>query len=394
MPHSAQRNRKRLLYIVTRAEHGGAQSHVLDLLRNFRREFDVAVAVGEEGFLTEACRAESIPVHLIPHLEREIRPWSDVRAFFEMLRLIREEKPDLIHTHTWKAGLIGRMAARVCRIPSIYTVHMWHFGPEAPRAWRIVGPVLERLAAAWGQRTITVSHAGSALGRQYRIAHPSRIVTVHNGIVDSPERVRPGRNNIPVAIMVARFTAFKDHETILRAFAGLKFPARLQLVGGGPTLPATERLVDELGIRDRVEFTGDRDDVAQLLSHADLFVLASKTENLPISILEAMRAGLPVIASNVGGVSELVVHGETGLLTPPSSILPLTQALADLLGDKDKRVRFGRAGRARYEALFSLDRMIDRTRAVYSEVLRDRPLGAGKVPIEPPERVFTFSSRR
>jgi glycosyltransferase involved in cell wall biosynthesis len=368
-----QSRRKRLMYIITRAEHGGAQSHVLDLVRGFHNDYDISVAVGEEGFLTEACRADSIPVHLIPHLEREIRPWSDSRALFETLRLIRRERPDLIHAHTWKAGFVGRIAARLRRIPSIYTVHMWHFGRELPPAWRIFGPGLERTAARWSERTITVSRSGSEVGRQYRIAAPSRMVAIHNGIEDSPERAYPGRNSIPVVVMVARFTSFKDHETIVRAFAELNIPARLQLVGDGPTRAATERLVDGLGIRDRVEFPGDRNDVTQLLCRADVFVLASKLDNLPISILEAMRAGLPVIASDVGGISELVQHGETGLLVPPFSVAPMAYALADLLSDRGKRLRLGRAGRARYEMRFSLDRMIKQTRAVYADVLGESP---------------------
>jgi glycosyltransferase involved in cell wall biosynthesis len=361
--------RKRLMYIITRAEHGGAQSHVLDLVRGFRNDYDISVAVGEEGFLSEACRAESIPVHLIPHLEREIRPWSDTRAFFETLRLIRRERPDLIHTHTWKAGFLGRMAARYCGIPSIYTVHMWHFGPELPPAWQFFGPGLERAASRWSERTITVSRSACDVGRRYRIAAPSSMVAIHNGIGDSPERVRPDENPVPVVVMVARFTSFKDHETIVRAFAELDIPAHLQLVGDGPTRAATERLVDRLNIRDRVEFPGDRNDVTQLLCRADVFVLASRLDNLPISILEAMRAGLPVIASDVGGISELVVHGETGLLVPPFSVAPMARALTDLLVNKGKRLRLGRSGRARYEMRFSLDHMIERTRAVYSDVL-------------------------
>lgn len=377
------------MYIITRAEHGGAQSHVLDLVRGFRNEFDISVAVGEEGFLAEACRAESIPVHLIPHLEREIRLWSDSRAFFETLRLIRKERPDLVHAHTWKAGFVGRMAARLCGIPSIYTVHMWHFGPELPSTWRMFGPGLERVASRWSERTITVSHSASAVGRRYRITDPARMVAIHNGIEDSPERVRPGANPVPVVAMVARFTEFKDHETLVRAFAELKLPARLQLIGDGPTRKPTERLVAELGIPDRVEFPGDRDDVARLLCQADLFVLASKLDNLPISILEAMRAGLPVIASEVGGISELVIHGETGLLVPPFSIPSMVAALTELLADKRKRIHFGRSGRKRYETLFSLDQMIGRTRAVYAEVLGEARV-PGEVVVESADAVLNF----
>ena len=367
----AHKKRQRVMYMITRAEHGGAQSHVLDLVRGFRHEFDLSVAVGEEGFLTDACRAESVPVHLIPHLEREIRPWSDARALSETLDLLRAEQPDLIHAHTWKAGFIGRMAAHLRGIPSIYTVHMWHFGPELPHSWRLFGPALERAAARWSERTITVSHSGSEVGQRYRIGPPSRMVAIHNGIGDSPQRVRHGGNRVPVVVMVARFTSLKDHETIVRAFAELKVPARLQLVGGGPTRAATERLAAELGIADRVEFPGDRDDVSHLLSRADIFVLASKLDNLPISILEAMRAGLPVIASNVGGISELVVHGETGLLVPPFAVSPMVEALRELLADPGRRARLGWCGRRRYETSFSLTRMIERTRAVYTDVLEE-----------------------
>ncbi|HTA43050.1 MAG TPA: glycosyltransferase family 4 protein [Bryobacteraceae bacterium] len=389
MPEPNQSRRKRLMYIITRAEHGGAQSHVLDLVRGFRDEFDISVAVGEEGFLTEACRAESIPVHLIPHLEREIKLWSDTRAFFETLKLVRRERPDLVHAHTWKAGFVGRMAARLCRIPSIYTVHMWHFGPELPSTWRIFGPGLERTASRWSERTITVSHSASAVGQQYRIADPSRMIAIHNGIEDSPERFHPGANPIPVVAMVARFTEFKDHETLVRAFATLNTPARLQLIGDGPTRKATERLVAELGIQDRVDFPGDRNDVPRLLCHADVFVLASKLDNLPISILEAMRAGLPVIASDVGGISELVTNGETGLLVPPFSVAPMAGALAELLSDKRKRMRFGRSGRKRYEMLFSLEHMIGRTRAVYAEVLGEARV-PGEVVVESADAVLNF----
>lgn len=363
--------KKRLMYVITRAEHGGAQSHVLDLVQGFRHEFDVSVAVGEEGFLSEACRAESVPVYLLPHLEREIKPLSDAKAFFEARKLFRTEKPELIHAHTWKAGFVGRMAARACGIPSIYTVHMWHFGPELPQSWQIFGPRLERAAARWSERTITVSHSGSKVGLRYNIAQASRMVAIHNGIGDSPVRAHPGRNAIPVAVMVARFTSFKDHETLVRAFAELNVPARLLLVGDGPTRAATERLVRQLRVADRVEFPGDRSDVTELLAKADVFVLASKLDNLPISILEAMRAGLPVVASDVGGISELVIQGETGLLVPPFAVAPMARALGDLLSDGGKRARLGWCGRRRYEKSFSLTHMIERTRAVYIDVLRE-----------------------
>src|SRR5579859_1182500 len=280
----------RLMYMITRAEHGGAQSHVLELLRGLRNDFEISLAVGEEGFLTDACRAESVRVHVVPHLSRDIRPWSDARALLEIARLLRREQPDLIHVHTWKAGFLGRLAARVCGVPSIYTVHMWHFGPETPRIWRLFAPGLERAASRWSDRTITVSQWGTEIGHVFRIAEPSRMTVIHSGIADSPERARATPAGGSRIAMVARFSAFKDHDVLLRSFAQVLPSARLLLIGEGPTRRATERLAAELGIADRVEFTGDRDDVAQLLSGVDIFVLASKNDHFPISVLEAMRA--------------------------------------------------------------------------------------------------------
>jgi glycosyltransferase involved in cell wall biosynthesis len=127
-----------------------------------------------------------------------------------------------------------------------------------------------------------------------------------------------------------------------------------------------------LGIRERVEFKGARSDVPEILAQTDVFVLASKTETLPISILEAMRAGLPVIASDVGGISEEVVDGETGLLVPAGSVEELSNALQRLLADKQLRVAMGRAGRRRFERVFRADTMINRTQQLYQEVLAGR----------------------
>ncbi len=175
--------------------------------------------------------------------------------------------------------------------------------------------------------------------------------------------------------MVARFTEFKDHGLLLRAFARVPGESRLKLVGDGETVAAARKLAEDLGIRDRVEFKGSRGDVPEILAETDVFVLASKTETLPISILEAMRTGLPVIASDVGGVSEEVIDEETGLLVEPGSVDELAAALRRLLADKTLRVRMGRSGRRRFEQIFRADKMIESTEAVYREVLETRVAG-------------------
>jgi glycosyltransferase involved in cell wall biosynthesis len=362
----------RLLYLVTRGEHGGAQAHVLDLAIGMRGRFEVEVATGEEGFLADACRQHGIPLHLVPHLRREIEPLKDLRGLKELAGLMRRIEPDLVHAHTFKAGFLGRFAAKYSQIPCVYTVHMWPFGEAVPLSWRLVAPLCERLAARWCQRIITVSELGARSAAQHRIGEASQVVPILNGISEHPARARLNHDRTLICTMVARFTEFKDHGVLLRAFAKVPGAARLKLVGAGVTQAAMKKLAEELGIRERVEFKGARGDVPEILAQTDVFVLASKIETLPISILEAMRAGLPVIASDVGGISEEVVDGETGLLVPAGSVEELSNALKRLLADRELRLAMGSAGRRRFERVFQADRMIERTQELYEEVLAER----------------------
>jgi glycosyltransferase involved in cell wall biosynthesis len=360
-----------ILYIVTRADRAGSQTHLLDLALSMRDKFDVRVAAGEEGFLSGACRESGIPFYLLPHLQRTQTLIGELQAFWETRKLLQQLKPDLIHAHTFKAGFIGRMAGRSLGIPSVYTLHAWLWGtPEMSRFASILGRPMERLAAKWCERITTVSAAGAQLVQQYKIAPPEKVVTIHNGIPDCPERARTLPNAAPVIIMVARFTPGKNHGVLLRAFANLPRGPRLRLVGDGETRAEFEILAQSLGIQDRVEFLGERHDVPRLLADSDIFVLSSVSEMFPISILEAMRAGLPVVSSNVGGVSEAIIDGQTGLLVPSGSIEAMTKALTTLTQDGDLRVRLGRAGRQSFVEKFLGAFMEDKFRLVYTEVLR------------------------
>jgi glycosyltransferase involved in cell wall biosynthesis len=360
----------RILYLVTRAERGGAQTHVLDLACSMRSDFEVSVATGEEGFLTEACREKAIPVYVLPHLQREVRPIADARAFREIWQLVRKLRPDLLHLHTFKAGFLARLAGRILGIPSVYTIHAWLYGTAAVSRFSsaLSGPC-ERMAARWCERIITVSRAGARVVRGHRIGSPSQLITIHNGLPDCSEQARLSPTKTPVITMVARFIEGKDHDLLLCAFARIPKGPRLRLVGDGPTRARVESLARELGIQEQIDFLGNRDDVASLLATSDVFVLASRSEMLPISILEAMRAGLPVIASDVGGVREAIAHNENGFLVPSGSVSALAQALTDLTDDYALRLRMGQAGRQRFTHQFLNSSMQERTRCIYWDVL-------------------------
>jgi glycosyltransferase involved in cell wall biosynthesis len=368
--------RVRILYVITQAVRGGAQTHVLNLIMGLRDRCDLELACGEEGFLTNVCRNAGIPVYIVPQLRRSGDPFSDLRSLIQLRAVMKQVCPDLVHTHTFKAGFVGRFAAWTLRIPSVYTIHAWLWGTEAvSKLESKLAIPLERLAAGWCDRIITVSAAGEKCVRAYGLSSPDKHVTVHNGISDRGlGRRRPA--STPVIAMVARFVPGKDYEQLICAYAKLASKARLWLIGDGETQPRMEQLVRSTRLEGRVEFLGDRDDVAELLEQADIFALASESEMFPVSILEAMRAGLPVVASDVGGVAEAVEDGVTGTLVPKGSVERFSEALARLLSDSESRERMGRAGRTRFEALFESSAMQEKTYAVYLETLRARSVAS------------------
>jgi glycosyltransferase involved in cell wall biosynthesis len=200
------------------------------------------------------------------------------------------------------------------------------------------------------------------------------VVTVHNGMPDIPSRLRADPSRTPARlIMVARFGPQKDHPTLLRALAGLQdHPWELDLVGEGPLIQNMQAVAARLGIGSRIRFLGQRRDVEQLLAAAQISLLVSNWEGFPLSILEAMRAGLPVVASAVGGVAESVRDGETGYLVPRGDEECLRDRIRQLLLSPDLRVRMGISGRTRFEKDFTLEHFVSRTVAVYRNVLAGR----------------------
>lgn len=371
----------KIAYIVTRAEPiGGAQIHVRDMAEAMqRRGHAVIVLTGGEGHFTEDLRARHIETVILDHLTVPIRPWRDLRALRELRRALEAFGPDLVATHSAKAGVIGRMAARLLGVPVTVTTHGWSFTTGVPPFKAFVYRWIERVTGPFGaDKTITVSEFDRQLALRAGVLSESRMVTVHNGIPDVPPvfRADPSRTP-PRMVMVARFGAQKDHPTLLRALADLRdLPWELDLVGEGPLLSQTRGLAASLSLEDRVHFLGQRKDVDRILAEAQVGLLITNWEGFPLSILEAMRANLPVVASDVGGVSESVTDGVTGFVVAKGAVDVLRQRLRSLLSDPALRTRLGMRGRAEYETHFSLERSVSKTLAVYESVLR-RPLTAG-----------------
>jgi glycosyltransferase involved in cell wall biosynthesis len=365
--------------VVTRSDAvGGASIHVRDLARAvLDRGHRATVLVGGSGQVTELLRGAGIPFHSLRHLQRSLHPMEDARAYSELKSIFCQLRPDLVSTHTAKAGWLGRRAAHRLGIPVVHTPHGWPFSDRHSAAQGRAYTLAEKVAARWASAIVCVSVHEKELAVNKGITEASRLHVIYNGVPDvGPEmQARPGLEERVRFVSVARFAAPKDHETLLRAFARLGSfrhpPCELVLVGDGPGQSAARQLAFELGIAEWVRFTGYEPDPARTLAEANGFVLSSRSEAFPRSILEAMRAGLPVIASAVGGVMEMVSPGGSGIiLVSPADVAALASALKSLKIDRLQRERMGVAARQTYEARYRLDRMTAETVDLYTTVLK------------------------
>jgi glycosyltransferase involved in cell wall biosynthesis len=363
----------RIAYIVTRADPiGGAQIHVRDLAAAAQAlgHSPVVITSGSGPFV-DALQAQGTPTVVLRHLSVPIRPLRDLRALQEIHAALKDLRPDLIAAHSSKAGILGRLAGRSLHIPVVFTAHGWAFTPGVPAFPAAVYRQIERFVGPLSSKIITVSEFDRRLALDAGIAAGDRVVTVHNGMPDVPPglRANPGRTPARL-VMVARFGAQKDHPTLLRALAGLQDrPWELDLIGEGPLMGQMESLAATLGIAGRVRFLGQRMDVEEMLAQAQVSLLITNWEGFPLSILEAMRAGMPVVASSVGGIDEAILEGKTGFLVPPGNVEQVRDRIGQLLTDSALRVRLGTSGRARYEQQFTLGHAVSKTLAVYREVV-------------------------
>lgn len=362
----------RIAYVITKSDlYGGAHVHLLDLATAMRSAgHDVTVLAGGNGPLFDELSRRGITYHRLRHLVRPIRPWQDLRAVGELRRILASISPDIVAAHSSKAGLIGRFVARTLHIPVVFTAHGWSFTDGVAQNARRVYRTLERLAAPWADKIITVSDYDRQLAIVQRVAPEQKLITIHNGVHDVPSALHAApAQHPPKIVMVARFDPQKDHELLVRALSELRnLEWSLELIGDGPLRPRVEELSITLGIQDRVHFAGARRDIAARLATAQLFVLTSNWEGLPLTILEAMRAGLPVIASNVGGICEAVRDGINGFLVPRGNVEILKERLIVLMTEPAIRERMGQEGRGLYEAEFTFDRMFEKTLSLYQEL--------------------------
>jgi glycosyltransferase involved in cell wall biosynthesis len=345
----------RILLLITLAETGGAQTYVAGLLPALTRRLDVVVAAHGDGPLRDAALATGARYVPLRHVRRNLHPARDLLGLLELAALIRRERPDILHANSSKAGLLGRIAAAALGVPvRIFTAHGWAFkaysGPvSALYRWA------DRLMAPLTTTTVCVSERERSAGVAARTCRAHDTVVIPSAVDAGAVPQARLAGSPPRVIMVGRLAAPKDAVTLVRALAGVRrSPFTATIVGDGPDRPAVEAEIRNAGLEGVVELTGERHDVPRLLAEADVFVLSTRSEGAPLSVLEAMAAGLPVVASAAGGVPEIVADRATGLLVPPGDAAGLAAALEQVLADASLRRRLGAAGRERVRERFDL----------------------------------------
>jgi glycosyltransferase involved in cell wall biosynthesis len=360
----------KILFLIARADTvAGAQVHVRDLAVALQQDgHKILILTGQRGIYNEALERENIQSIACEDLQQKINPLRDWQSLNWILQAIKNFQPDLIATHSSKTGILGRIACKISKTPCTFTAHGWSFSETVPEPSRSIYQFIEKLVEPLSDRIICVSHSDHSLGIKVGMQR-DRLLTIHNGMKDIPNlRANPSQSNPVKIAMVARFARQKDHHSLIEAFQHLD-GAELILLGDGPLTPEIQALVNQLKLSEKVKFLGFRKNVEEILAQVQIFALISHWEGLPCTIIEAMRSGLPVIASDVGGVREIIEDNRTGYLIPHGNKEILTQKLRELVADTSLRTQMGSLGRQKYESQFKFEPMYAKTLEVYQSLV-------------------------
>jgi glycosyltransferase involved in cell wall biosynthesis len=381
----------RVARVIARLNVGGPAQHVTFLSAGMdRTRFHTMLMTGivgeNEGDFLPAARSRGLQPILIPQLGPALRPAHDLVSLMKLVRLFREFRPDIVHTHTAKAGALGRLAARLAGVPlSVHTFHghvlEGYFSPLKTRLFLVTERALARIT----DRIIAVSARVRQALLSMAIGRPEQVEVIPLGLDLSRFTLSPkGSSHLrqrlcippgaPILGTVGRLVPIKDHPTLIHALALLAGGDRaphLLVVGDGERREALQQLVQHLNLGSRVHFLGWRDDLEAILPELNVVICCSRNEGTPVALIEAMAAGVPVLSSDVGGVADLVTHGETGWLVPPGDPTALADGIRTLLADPALAGRLAEAARPVALTRHDVKRMIHRMETLYGDLMAD-----------------------
>jgi glycosyltransferase involved in cell wall biosynthesis len=365
---------------------GGASFGIIRLARFWQSlNWEVDILATDPQFCSAATSA-GVPVIPVDVIWREIRPWADFKGLWKLYRFLRSHRYTVVHTHTTKAGFVGRIAAWMANIPVvIHTVHGLAFHESSPRAKILFYTVLERIAS-WGcHHVVAVSHFHEWWGKQLGIAASEKIRSIPNGIPDTKDSICHDRQKVrdrwnireeqTLLLTPGRLAPEKGLEDLLEALGQVSPELRKRLVlviaGEGELRPKLERMVEDAGLSQQVCFAGFQENIPELLAASDIVVFPTWREGLSIALLEAMCQGCAIITTDIGSNREATNEGECALLVPPKQPARLAAAITKLAEDEALRGRLGMPARRIYEQRYTLERMLAGYHRLYLESLKD-----------------------
>ncbi|KKU05859.1 MAG: putative membrane protein [Parcubacteria group bacterium GW2011_GWA2_45_30] len=385
--------KKKILYVITKSVWGGAQRYVFDLATELPRDkFEVVAASGGSGPLITKLHSAGIRTIDIPAFQRDIHVIKELQTFWQLFKLFRQEKPDIIHLNSSKAGGLGALAAFFynflqttnykLQATVLFTVHGWGFN-ESRTGWqKFLIKLATRISAAFQNKIILINNADYKAARTF--IPERKLWLIPNGIRMPdflPRRealeffkkntIRAPASNTVIIGTIAELTKNKGLFYLIDAINQIKQRTtnnKLQtiIIGEGENRKKLQDQIKQCGLENTIFFTGFIPDAARYLKAFNIFVLPSLKEGLPYTLLEAMAAGLPTVAANVGGISDIIQNNENGLLIPAADPPALSLALKTLINDTASRIRLGKHAVQTAKTKFALNVMIEKTISLYS----------------------------
>ncbi len=380
-----------VLHVITKLELGGAQENTLYTLRNLNREkYNLFLATNDEGILIEKARElKDVKAFFIPKLIRPISPPKDLITLIKLFHFCKREKIDIVHTHSSKAGILGRWAARFAKVPIItHTIHGWGFYPRQNFLKRKIFIFLEKITSKITDRLIAVSQANIETGIQNRIGEEEKYTLIRSGIKSSrfqnvevkiaEKKKELGlEEDTKVVAMIASFKPQKaplDFIKIASRVVMKKPKTQFLLIGDGELRPEIERLTKEFNLEKKVILTGWRKDIPQILKVMDILALTSRWEGLPRVFPEAMASELPIVATKVDGAPEAIEEGVNGFLVSAGDTRSMAEKIITLLDNPEMAKEMGRKGREKVFPEFDIDLMVRKIDNLYQELAREKRL--------------------
>ena len=390
-------NKIKVIHVITRFDKGGSAENTFITVRDLdKARYDVVLVKGasppgNSGDLeieavqanVNTVRRHHVRLICLRHLVRDLQPFSDLATFFSLLRIFRREKPHIVHTHTSKAGILGRWAAWFCRVPIIVHTPHGHVFWGYFKSWQTrLFILLERWTAKVTTAIVTLTPQEKEDHIRFRIGPEEKITVIHSGVdlqTFQADRYQPSETKVLLGIppemtvvgTVGRLTPVKGQEVLIRAASELIRRGEkifLVLLGDGELRRDLEELSLRLDIAEFVRFLGWQPDVARVMAAFDIFCLPSRNEGMGKVLVEAMAMGKPIIASSVGGIPDIVRSGENGILVPVGDAAAWAEAIIRLCRDSEKRRRMGDAG-MQMAPRYNSEEMIKRIDRMYGKLL-------------------------